>query len=191
MSNEFGFSFMPSIPQFKWWIKDYIFCSRATSPIENFKYEEGLGISRLYEGAGEFDGVFVYPKPKEETGIVDFAEVYGADANGDICYALTYAVSDCTLKIDGTDMVVFVNGKKADFRRGLQLHANDEVLVKSCKSSSWRFWFDKYTDIGLPFIQSNRKSGDKWLIMGSFGSKDAFESGLWSGKRDQFNQAIY
>lgn len=186
--DEFEFSFMPSIPQYKWWIKDYIFHSRITSPIECFRHEDGVGISRLYESEQPFDGDFVYPAAPKETGLVDFSDIFTDAENGDICYALTYALADCTLRLHGESICVFVNGTQQSFNSSFSVNKGDEILVKCGRSNKWSFEFNKDSAIGIPFLHSARKKGDKWLVLGTFGSNDAFELPYGPEKKINFSR---
>ena len=173
--EKFELRYMASVRWYVMWAKWYLMNAVEKSPIPEFRNEEGVGISRLYESEAEaFDGKYVYPEVPEVSNTVDFGRIY-PDAKGDIAYALTYATSDGPLKIKtDSKMTVFVNGEEVN-EKEIFLAEGDVVLLKLLKADSWRFTFDEEAAIGIPFMLSNREGGDKWLTLGSFGKARAFD----------------
>ena len=164
--DRFEFQFMPSVRWYWTWAKYYILSARATSPIPEYAGEDGIGISRLYESEEEFDGEFVFPAVEKHVNVIDFADILDSK-DGNIAYALTYALEDTDLDIK-TDCKhkIFVNGKES--KAPLSLKSGDEVLIRLTKGANWSFEFIGDL-IGIPFLKSNRSSGDKFLTLGSFG----------------------
>ena len=166
--EKFEFEFMPSVHIFWFWARDYILHVRATSPIECFKKEDGVGISALYESEQDFDGNYVYPKIEEKADVIDFNNIF-PDADGDYAYALTTALKNTKLSLNTfSNTKVLVNGEEA-LPSGFKVKRGDIILVKSQKGEKWGFSFDEKAPIGIPFLDSYRNNGDKWLTVGTFG----------------------
>lgn len=165
--DKFEFNFMPSVRWYWIWAKCYILSARATSPIPEYKGEDGVGISALYESEALFDGRFVYPEVKVYENKIDFSEIF-AEANGKYAYALTYALEDTSLEIK-TDCAhkIFINGAVGHTKC---LRAGDSVLVKLEKGDSRSLEFSG-EHIGIPFLHSSRASGDRFLTLGTFGDE--------------------
>ena len=164
--DSFRFEFMPSVRWYWTWAKYYILSARATSPIPEYRGEDGVGISRLYESEEDFDGAFVFPKVEQYSKVIDFCKILD-NQEGNVAYALTYALEETTLNFKTEcDMTVFVNGEEK--RAPLTLKQGDEVLVMLKKGDGWSFSFEG-EHIGIPFLHSGRSSGDRFLILGSFG----------------------
>lgn len=165
--DKFDFQFMPSEPHFSMWAKDYTIHVRATSPIEHFRGEDGVGISKLYRENDEFDGEYVYPVIGEKSNEILFDKIYPGE-KGVYAYALTYALCDTKLCLDTyNETKVFVNGKLVS-AENFEVRKGDTLLVKSQRDKKWGFTFDEKAPIGIPFVISNRKFGDKWLTLGTF-----------------------
>lgn len=163
--ESFSFQFMPSVRWYWTWAKYYILSARATSPIAEYRGEDGVGISRLYESEAPFDGNFVFPKVEKYENKIDFANILDAEG-GDVAFALTYALEDTCLGLSsGCELSVLVNKEKRT--APLSLKKGDEVLVRVKKGDNWSFSFEEES-IGIPFMQSNRASGDRFLTLGSF-----------------------
>ncbi len=163
--DSFKFSFMPSVRWYWMWAKNYILSSRATSPIPEYAGEDGVGISRLYESESEFDGEFVYPKVEKCDNKIDFDMILD-NKGGNIAYALTYALEDTTLDIDSEcEYKIFVN--KEEKKAPVALKKGDEAVIRVKKGDDWSFEFVG-EGIGIPFLKSNRNSGDRFLTLGSF-----------------------
>ena len=65
--DSFEFEFMPSVRIYWMWAKDYILHVRATSPIECFTHEDGVGISKLYEKEEALTAnLYIPPSKKRE-----------------------------------------------------------------------------------------------------------------------------
>lgn len=163
--DAFVFSFMPTTTRYRMWAKYYLLNVKATSPISGFAHEDGVGISRLYHGCEEFDGVYVYPEPEVIANKIDLNIIYPDEA-GTCAYAVTYAIEDTELQIKTENThTVFVNGEKKEDK--ITLQKGDCVLVKIKKDDRWQFTFND-AQIGIPFLKSARKCGDKWLCTGTF-----------------------
>ena len=163
--ESFSFQFMPSVRWYWTWAKYYILSARATSPIEEYRGEDGVGISRLYESEAPFDGNFIFPKVEKYENKIDFANILDVEG-GDVAYALTYALEDTCLNLSSdSELSVLVNKEKRT--APLSLKKGDEVLIRVKKGDNWSFSFEGES-IGIPFMQSNRASGDRFLTLGSF-----------------------
>lgn len=172
--KEFEFQFMASVPPFWFWAKDYILHVRGTSPIDAFRNEDGVGISKLYETEQPFDGAYVYPSLEDETGEINFNDIFPT-TEGSFAYALTTALKDCRIKLmTFSKSKIFVNGEVTNSLE-FEIKKGDVLLVKSLKEDKWGFSFDKEAPIGIPFLKSNRKNGDKWLTVGTFGEKNEMD----------------
>jgi rhamnogalacturonyl hydrolase YesR len=166
--DNFTFKFMPSVRWYWMWAKNYILSSRATSPIPEYEGEDGVGISRLYECEQAFDGEFVFPAVEKFDNRIDFNKILDV-CEGNVAYALTYALEDTTLDVKtACECEIFVNGSKTD--SPLALKKNDEVLIRLKKSEDWEFEFVG-DNIGIPFLKSSRSSGDRFLTLGSFSNE--------------------
>ena len=66
-----------------------------------------------------------------------------------------------------SEVKLIVNGAEIS---GNCAHVNkgDMILVKALRGDKWGFSFDD-AKIGIPFMESYRMRGDKWLLLGSFG----------------------
>ena len=185
--NEFKFEFMPSEPRFRMWAKDYILNIRATSPIDFFKGEDGVGFSRLYESEEEFDGKYVYPVIDEKENEICFDKIY-PDADGVCAYALTYALEDAKLNITTHSLSkITINGNVVNEGQ-FYVKKGDTILVKSIKGENWGFSFDSDAPIGIPFLVSSRKHCDKWLTVGAFGSENCIDTPFEPERDIQFNR---
>lgn len=169
--DDFAFSFMPAIFEYKWWTKDYIWHSRATSPIPEFRGEDGVGISRLYKADEPFDGEFVYPKPIKEDFKVDFNRTF-PNTTGGFAYALTYATDSSVLNLIGDDISVSINGETVNGNT-MNVKKGDCIIVKAKRNDMWSFSYNEDACIGIPFLHSHRNAGDKWLLLGTFNSEIA------------------
>lgn len=166
--DNFTFKFMPSVRWYWMWAKNYILSSRASSPIPEYSGEDGVGISRLYECEQAFDGEFVFPAVEKFDNRIDFNKILDV-CEGNVAYALTYALEDTTLDVKtACECEIFVNGSKTD--SPLALKKNDEVLIRLKKSDDWELEFVG-DNIGIPFLKSSRSSGDRFLTLGSFGNE--------------------
>ena len=173
--ENFKFSFMVSVPYYKWWAKDYIFNSRAVSPLEYFCGEDGLAISKLCTEEEAFDGEYIFPPKPVETTTVDFSRFY-QDSGGDIAYALTYALDDGSISIDPhSRMQLIINGERVPHDAAVNVKKGDEILIKSLRSDNWGFSYLQTDIVGIPFLKSSRKANDKFLLIGAFGASDTFE----------------
>jgi rhamnogalacturonyl hydrolase YesR len=163
--EKFEFQFMPSVRWYWTWAKYYILSARATSPISEYKGEDGVGISRLYKSEEPFDNVYLFPKVKAHGNTVDFHNIITTQG-GSVAYALTYARDNTSLDIKtACNHSVYVNGEIAT--APLELKVGDEVLIRIEKDNSWSFEYSG-ENIGIPFLHSSRTSGDSFLTLGAF-----------------------
>ena len=157
-ADSFEFRFMPSVRWYWIWAKCYLLSARATSPIEQYKHEDGVGISRLYENEQDFDGEFIYPIPKSFDNTLDLSKIF-PEESGSFAYALTYALKDTVLDIKcESEHKIYVNG--IEKTSPLTLKSNDCILIKVKKDNIWLINYIG-DDIGIPFLSSNRGCGDK------------------------------
>ncbi|MBR5157951.1 MAG: glycoside hydrolase family 88 protein [Clostridia bacterium] len=186
--DEFKFEFMPSVPAFWFWALDYILHVRITSPIECFSGEDGVGISDLYVDEQPFDGNYVYPAIGKEKNEINFSKIFGA-ADGTCAYAYTEALNDTNLKLKAfSKSKVLVNGEVA-LSDEIELKQGDKVLVKSLKEDMWGFSFSDDAKIGIPFLESSRYTGDKWLTLGTFGQENCIDIPYAPELKMQFTNA--
>ena len=168
--DKFEITLMPTTKYYWIWARWYLLNIMPTVPMDAYRTEEGVAVSKLYETEAEaVDGNYVFPKAPEVKECIDFNEIY-AGAKGKIAYAVTYATADTELLIK-TDSVakVFVNGTEVECGR-LVLAEGDEVLLKLLKGDSWSFSYEG-EGIGLPMVDTNRGIGDKWMTVGAFGAR--------------------
>ncbi len=172
-TEKFEFSFMPSVKFYGDWAKFYLLRVRATSPIDYFRHEDGVGISKLYDFEQPFDGEYVYPKPNRSENRIDFEQIF-ANSSGNCAYALTYAECDTVLEVKAQcKHKIFLNGKHKIFVNGtaaetLKLNKGDAVLIKVLRGGEWCFEYNDNAKIGIPILKSERAGGDKWLTLGTF-----------------------
>ncbi|MBQ9115968.1 MAG: glycoside hydrolase family 88 protein [Clostridia bacterium] len=169
--GKFEFRFMPSVRWYWVWAKCYLLSARATSPLPCYRGEDGLGISRLYQNEHEaYEGDIAYPVPEKFDQIVDFYRVF-PEKTGDYFFGLTYALSDTKLTLySENDIFVTVNGEEKG--SPLSLKAGDRVLLRlRADGDRALFRFDG-DGIGIPFMRSERATGDEWLTLGGFNSEN-------------------
>lgn len=170
--DKFEFEFLPSVGSFRMWAKDYVAHIRATSPIECFKDEDGIGISKLYNKEDEFDNTYVYPQFGEHLPVIRFDHIY-PQSDGFIYYAYTTALEDTQLSINPySEIKIFLNNVVSSAKT-FNLKKGDQILIKSNKKGSMiGFEYNYDAKIGIPFLKSSRSKGDKWITVGSFGSSN-------------------
>ncbi len=173
--DGFYFEFMPSVRVYRMWAKDYIAHVRATSPLTAFAHEDGIGVSRLYDDEddakafGKEKKKYIYPTVSD-TDETDFEKIF-PDASGVCAYAFTVALKNAKLSVDAyCKTKVTVNGEEV-LPQQFKVKRGDFILVKSLKGVKWGFKFDKDAPIGIPFMDSARGVGDKWLTLGTFGTE--------------------
>jgi len=186
--ESFRFGFKPTTPAYTFmWAKDYLFHVRATSPIEYFRLEDGIGISKLYECEVDFDGEYIFPQICDDKYVIDFNLSYG-DKNGMCAYALTYAMEDTNITIKPfSKSKLIVNGLEIE-AKSTYAKKGDTIIVKSLRGEKWGFSYNEDALIEIPFLESNRQGGDKWLILGSFGKGEEFDNVYGPEIDIQFNR---
>lgn len=187
---DFKFKFRPSTPSYGFmWAKDYLLNVRATSPVQYYKHEDGVGISKLYKKDLEFDGEYVYPMPEKKSYDIDFLKIFGGHSRG-CAYAVTYAEEDTNISLNAfSNIKAFVNGTEVS-PVNISLKKNDVLLVKSGREENFGFSFSE-AKIGIPFLQSSRTGNDKWLILGTFGDEGCFENSYGPEIDLQFTAPYY
>ena len=173
--SSFTMQIMPSVRHYWMWARWYLLNVVAKSPLAEYKGEEGIAISRLYENEEiSFDGSYAYPLPPVADSTVDLEKIY-PDAKGKIGYALTYATEDTEITLNAKCTAkAFVNGCEVEVGR-LILAEGDSLLVKLLREDSWSFSFEG-KGLGIPFMESSRPTGDTWLTLADFSSDGKFNS---------------
>lgn len=172
--KNFGMEFICGVDGYQWWARDYIFHSRATSPLDCYRHETGVAISKLYKQEEVFDGHYVYPEIPVKNNIIDFNALFEQQNDGHVAYALTYALNQCVLEIiPHSSLEIYINDKKTE-QTVIELKKNDKILIKSFRGKKWGFEFSENPEIGIPFLKSSRKNGDQWLVTGAFGNEENF-----------------
>lgn len=160
------------------WALDYLLHIRRTLPLEEYRNEEGIAISSLYpSAAGPEAGIeYVFPKPTADSYKKDFYAVY-PDSVGNIGFAYAEVKKAGALTIKNASPIkVYVNGEAVSEKKDsgeftLAVEADDRLLVKSVRSTNaWGFCCED-TLLRVPVIHSDRKQGDKWLLIGAFGKE--------------------
>ena len=154
------------------WANDILLWVRDTLPDDKHAYEQGIALSKLYSGSADFktynsdSDKFVFPKEPKNDNSIDFSELYG-DENGKFAVALSYAKTDCTLKIvPHSKISVIVNNEKIS-DMNVPLNEGDEIVVVAEKTESgWGFECDSSL-VHIPFLKSDREWGDRWLLLGA------------------------
>lgn len=187
--DGFDMTFVPSVRHYPgMWAKDYLLHIRTCSPISEFHHEDGAGISRLYHGEEDFDGIYVYPKKSEKDTGIRFDKIFPT-GKGDYAYALTYCLEDTMLICNLTSAgKVMVNGEEKNPELPIALNKGDTVLIKSKRENEWGFSFKENENIGIPFLQSNRSAQDRWLTIGTFGKGDCMDMPMGPETELQFNK---
>lgn len=137
------------------WACDYLYWIRCTVPMEEYSVEDGMAISAINSDE------YVFPEPTEERTTIDFNDIY---TKGQYAFALTYALEDA---IYNGDKEAFVNGKSYD---GGIIKKGTAVLVRVKKSEDWILKTGNDNGFGIPFMESKRNNGGRWLIIGGFDS---------------------
>ncbi len=173
--DTFEVKFVPSAAQYPgMWARDYILQLGVFSPIEAFAAEEGVGVSRLYkkEEAIEREIPYVWPALEKKGNVLDLQQVF-PKSKGAVAYALTYALEDTGLHVTCSGkMTAYINGEEKAVNISQSLHKGDTILLKLVKEEGIfeKIIFNEDAAIGIPFLESNRGDGDKWLTLGTFGT---------------------
>lgn len=179
--EEFSFEFLLSVKRYPFmWANDYLFWARAVLPVPGRSGEEGVAVSRLYRALepeafapGEQQKtVYQWPPALSEDESFDFEALCG---EGDICYVYTEAARSHVLSFGGNAERVYVNGKKAwesraeaECRISLEVKAGDKLLFRCRRSAAgWKLGLDT-AGLSLPFLSSDRKTGDRAVYIGPF-----------------------
>lgn len=137
------------------WACDYLYWIRCTIPIEEYSVEDGVAISALNSD------VYVFPKATEARNTIDFSHIY---TKGRYAFALTYAMEDT---VYNGDKEAFVNGRRYD---GGIIKKGAAVMIRIKKGEDWILTMGDDSGFGIPFMETKRNHGGKWLIIGGFDS---------------------
>ena len=178
--EDFSFDYLLSSKVYSFmWAVDYLLHIKRTLPIEEYMNEEGIAISSIYPADVEPEKLeYVFPVPTRNNILKDFSVVY-PEAEGYIGYAYSEVMSAGVIAIiNHSPVKVFVNGTMILERKDtgeflLKVNQGDHLLIKSCRTATaWGFSCEDNL-LKVPVICSDRKHGDKWLLIGDFGRKDA------------------
>lgn len=174
--KTFGFRFVLSVKRYpSMWANDYLYAARATSPIPEYKGEDGFGITELVSsdaaGMGVFDiqlpETYLYPDLPGGSEIFNFESLC---PKGSVCYVYTEAAESHCMSIPKTVDAAWVNGRRMDdsLLKGLSLSKGDTVLLRSRRDGeSWKLELNT-EKLTLSFLESNRSCGDKAVFLGPF-----------------------
>lgn len=200
----FGFKLMLTSTAYPFmWARDCIMSLRATIPLEEFSSEEGAAYSRLFkedekEEMRAFESgkrEFVFPKAKKCEDFKDIGAVYGEE-KGKCVYAYTSCAKDGYAEfVAASPLSIFINGTfvcnvNKEEKTVLRLKECDKILLKCFRDEKWGF-VCKDTLFKNDLISSNRKSGDKWLFIGSFGNEMTKELLFAPEKELSFDSPYY
>lgn len=180
--DDFSFRYLLSSKVYPFmWAKDYLGHILRTIPCDTHIHEDGIMISELFKGEKQPDELkSVFPPRINPTNKKDFYEVC-ENENAYVGYAYTTVIKDCETEIiNNSPIAVFVNCNcvaKANACGSicLNLKSSDEVLIKSIKSE--KEWGFECSDDAFSSekIVSDRKIGDKWLMIAGFGKAPNLE----------------
>lgn len=164
--GNFGADFVPSVRHYPgMWAKDYLLNIRVVCPIKDFADEEGVAVSKLYTSEENSDVEYIYPKNAGNNNEIMFDKIF-PDIKGNVGYAYTECINDTELKINElSECRIFVNG--IENAGNIHLKKGDKVLVAAYRGEKWGFSYSS-EGIGISFLKSNRKEGDKWLTVAGF-----------------------
>ena len=159
------------------WANDILLWVRDTLPDDKYAFEQGIALSKLYSGGTDFEtyskdrNKFVFPQEPTADAKIDFLNLY-AEESGKFAVALSYAKADGALTIiPHGEANIYVNKEKIS---GLnpKIKAGDEIVVVAERTKNgWGFDCDTSL-LYIPFLQSDRKCGDRWLLLGAFTNGD-------------------
>lgn len=182
--DGFFFEYMLSSKVYRtMWAVDYLLHIRRTLPVAEYKEEEGIAVSQLYPAWTEpgDDIKYVFPESTKGSYKKDFYMICAA-SKGYIGYAYAEVEKKGTLRIrNHSPIKVFVNGKailekQEEGELVLEVAAEDRLLLKTVRrKDKWGF---SCTDelLKVPVILSDRIQGDRWLLLGAFGTTPAISS---------------
>lgn len=182
--DSFGFSFIPTLPEFTgMWAKDYLYSVRTLIPIEEYGNEEGFAFSGLLKENEKFDGTYAFPKPSKSSGRVDMT---GFNC-GKYTYAVTYAADDTAIILKGAEKT-FINGIEC----GKTILKKGDMLTVQCLIGN-TLEYNTDAKIGIPYIESKRNNGCKWLVLGGFDDVPEFDVPVKMNKvySDASGKAVY
>lgn len=163
--NEEGFfvSFVPSLRMYPgMWATDYLYYIKTLIPIEEYSLEEGVSISCLNSEK------IAFPVQTEAEDFIDFEKLYACE-EGEYAYLLTYA--KCDTIYEGNEEF-YINGRKTDSRI---LKKGDSLLICCKRGKTWGFTLKNRENFHIPFLESNRKAGDEFLLLGAFATPNVPE----------------
>ena len=163
-SDRFGCLVNLSVKRYPgMWASDYLYCARATLPVEEFAGEDGVAISELLaDGKGKLS----FPQETAEQGF-DFMKLC---SKGNTAYVYSKVKKTHQLKYSGTVSEIYVNGKAAG-TDAVEISEGDELLIE-CEREGDK-WFLELDDsyLYIPNLESQRKHGNRAVFIGPFHSK--------------------
>ena len=181
--EKFAFDYLLSSKVYPFmWATDYLLHIKRTLPMEEYRKEEGIAVSGLYDAdeQPQKPHTYVFPQSSEACIKKDFYKVY-PQAKGFVGYAYAQAEEGGELILrNDSPMKVFVNGKavvtaQEEAENRILLKKGDTLLVKSLRTeAAWGFSCDDSL-LGRSVVQSDRNYGDRWILLGDFGKEKALE----------------
>lgn len=177
--EKFAFDYLISSNVYPFmWAVDYLVHIKRTLPFDEYREEEGIAVSGLYPQQAELPAevTYIFPKESRQEDRKDFAVLY-PESKGCIGYAYAVAAkAGCIVFRNESPIKIMINGvlkaeKRESTETALQVEAQDRILVKCIREAgSWSFSCpDELLEKAK--IRSDRKYGDRWLMIGGFGQK--------------------
>ena len=170
-----GVSFTLSTVHYRgMWASDYLYWIRYTLPGE-YASEEGVAITDINSEEYIFP-----PETVSYNHELSFENIFNGES-GDCAFALTYAVADSCYTGGGE---AFVNNERYD---GGTIKAGSSLIVRVKRENGVKINTGNDESFAVPFIESERKHGIKWLLLGPFSSdklpeiqfKKPYENRFW------------
>ena len=159
-TEGFGVSFTLSTVHYRgMWASDYLYWIRYTLPGE-YAGEEGVAITDINSTEYIFP-----PETSPENQELSFEHIF-SDESGDYAFALTYVLNDTYYTGEGE---VFVDGEHYG---GGVIKAGSSLMVRVKKENGMKISTGNEECFSLPFIESERKNGVRWLLLGPFSSDE-------------------
>lgn len=173
--DGFGVSFTLSTVHYRgMWASDYLYWIRYTLPGE-YTGEEGVAITDINSTEYIFP-----PETFPENHELNFENIFN-DKSGDYAFALTYAVADTCYAGEGE---LFVNNEHYS---GGMIKAGSSIMLRTKRENGIKINTGNDEYFKIPFIESERKHGTKWLLLGPLSSdklpeiqfKKPYENRFW------------
>lgn len=158
--DSFKVSFTLSTVHYRgMWASDYLYNIRYTIPLAEYEGEEGVGISGLNGKE------YIFPPKSVEESFIDTKRITENESGGYV-FALTYAAKDTYYDGEGE---AFVNEKAY---RGGVIKAGSSLLVRIDTGRLSQIETGNDENFYIPFLETKRKNGTKWLLIGPFESDE-------------------